>query len=162
VLAPAGLLAALQWALLLVALPLMPARAPLLSTFADRSMLGLAAAILLPFLTVIGLLVQNAAALIVPSWIHLGKQDARGVEAMGQRLIIMAGTMIALLLAAVPAGLVSLVVLIPGYWAVGIASVPAAAAVAAAVLALEAGVVIYYLGRRFEHFDASRELDAPV
>ena len=66
--------------------------------------IGLGAAVLLPVLDFLLLLIPNAAVLLFPSWIQTGKDSPRGIEATGQRLIFAVGQMLVLVLALVPAG----------------------------------------------------------
>jgi hypothetical protein len=46
--------------------------------------------------------VQNAMAVFFPAWVPTGRQQPRGVDAMGQRLIMMAGVVLSLLVFALP------------------------------------------------------------
>ena len=94
-----------QWALLLAALlcstSVRGGPAPMVWRIAS----ALAAALVLPFVDFLALLLPNGAALIFPAWVQLGKDAPRGIETMGQQIILMFGQMRVLLLAPVPAGL---------------------------------------------------------
>ena len=46
--------------------------------------------------------VHNAVAIFFPAWVPTGRQQPRGVDAMGQRLIMMAGVVVSLFLFALP------------------------------------------------------------
>jgi len=159
VLAPAAILAVAQWVLLLIAGFALPGVVRADSLY-KRFVFGLAAAILLPCITLIGVMVQNAAALIMPGWVQLGKEQQRGIEAMGQRLIFTAATLLAVLLAAVPAVLLFSMAFFLSYWLIGLAAVPVAAILAAAGLLAEAGLGLVWMGQLYDRFDASRELDS--
>ena len=101
ILAPVAVLAALQWLLLLVGAGLLfylPVKQEALLLA-----IALGAAVLLPVLDVLLLLIPNAAVLLFPSWIQTGKDSPRGIEATGQRLIFALGQMLVLLLALLPA-----------------------------------------------------------
>ena len=50
-------------------------------------------------------IVRNAVAVFFPAWVPTGGQQPRGVDAMGQRLIMMAGVVLSLLLFALPGAL---------------------------------------------------------
>jgi Putative ABC exporter len=65
-----------------------------------------AALAVVPGLLTIMVLVQNAAALLFPAWMTLGAERPTGFEATGQRILTFAGTVFALLIALLPAGLV--------------------------------------------------------
>jgi len=46
--------------------------------------------------------VQNAATVLFPGWVQIGAQRARGIDAIGQRLILLVALVISLLLFALP------------------------------------------------------------
>jgi ABC-2 type transport system permease protein len=123
-----------------------------------RLLLGLGAALLLPCFTLIGLLIQNAAVLLFPDWVQTGRAAQRGIEAMGQRLISLAATLVLILIAVVPAALIFGLTFLAGYWIIGVWVVPIASSIAAACLLVEAGLALAWLGRIFDRFDASKEL----
>ncbi len=110
----------------------------------------------LPAFTLCGLLVQNAAALLFPAWIATGTAPPRGIEAIGQRLLTLVGTMLVVALALVPAvivgGLATLLLRGP----LGAAALPVGALAGSAVVALEAGFAFFGLGRAFDRFDPGR------
>lgn len=159
IMAPAALLAALEWLLLLAAALLLTSAGALRLGVGERIAYGAAAALLLPCLSALGVIAQNALVLAMPGWIQLGKHQGRGIEAMGQRLITMAGTLLILVFAALPAGLLFLAVFLAGYGFIGTAAAPVAALPAALVLLGESALAVAGLGRLFDRFDASVELD---
>jgi len=159
VLAPAAILAVAQWVLLLVAGSTLPGVVRADSLY-KRFLFGLGAAILLPCISMIGVMVQNAAVLIMPGWVQLGKEQQRGIEAMGQRLIFTAATLLAVLLAAVPAVLMFSIAFFLSYWLIGLAAVPVAAIFAATGLLAEAALGVVWMGQLYDRLDASRELDS--
>ena len=103
------------------------------------------------------MVIQNAAALIMPAWVQLGKEHKRGIEAMGQRLITMVATVLVLIFAVVPAGILFSIVFFMGYWLVGLAVLPLAALLAALGLILETAIAVLWLGHLFDRFDISLE-----
>ncbi len=114
----------------------------------------LAAALLaLPALTLCGLLVQNAAALLFPSWVETGSGPPRGIEAIGQRLLTLVGTLFAAGVALVPATIAGGLVTGLLHRALGGAALPVGALAGTAVVALEARLALRGLGRAFERFD---------
>jgi hypothetical protein len=159
ILAPAAILAGAQWALLLLAFLLCPASlggAPMPAVL--RISIALSAALLLPCVDFIALLLPNAAALIFPAWVQLGKDTPRGFETMGQQLILMFGQIIVLTLTLLPAALAGTAAYLIAGWLFGrvIAAAVATGALAAAlVLAAEAALGVHLLGKAFEQFDWS-------
>jgi hypothetical protein len=120
--------------------------------------LGLGAAILFPGFTLLGVLIQNAAVLLLPGWMRLGKEPQHGIEAMGQRMITMIATFLLLALAVIPGATLFAAAFFAGFWLIGQAVIPLAALAAFAGLCIEAAFVIAWLGRLLERFDASLEL----
>jgi hypothetical protein len=159
VLAPCVILALAEWTLILIAGFALPSlgKTPLLTV--HRIAFGLGAAILFPCISLIGVLLQNIAALLFPGWMQLGKAQPRGIEATGQRLITMAGTVVVIALAALPAGMAFTVCFFAGYWLVGLGIVPLAAIAAACVMLAEAWMAVTWMGTLFERFDPSLEID---
>lgn len=107
----------------------------------------------LPLLNGISVAIQNALALLYPGWIRVGADASGGMEAVGQNMITLLGTvlLLALLLAPplVAAGVVA--VLLSGYLAEG---AWALAGVAGAVLlALELALIVTWLGRLYDRTD---------
>jgi hypothetical protein len=116
---------------------------------ANRLALVIAIACALPGTNAAALTIQNAVALLFPGWIRLGVAT-RGVEAMGQSLVSMAGSFALLaVLLAFPAAIATVLAfgLLPsiGVWAY----VPAAA-LGSALVAVELVPVTSWLGRVFE------------
>jgi ABC-2 type transport system permease protein len=154
-LAPALLLTALQWALVLFLL--------CLSVFGDlgavppmeaRLALSLCILMLAPTYNMVTLLVPNLATLLFPAWFHAGRDGAAGLEVLGQRLLFTVGTLLAVLISLVPAGLVFgvvwfLVQLVMPPWV----GAPAGAMAASIVLLVEISIGIYLLGRVFDRMD---------
>jgi hypothetical protein len=116
----------------------------------NRLALGVAIALALPGVNAAALTIQNGVTLLFPAWIRLGA-GTRGVEAMGQSLVSMAGStaLLAVLLAA-PVAVATVVAfgLQPflGVWAYA----PAAALVSLLAF-VELVPVMGWLGRVFEH-----------
>jgi hypothetical protein len=98
---PGALLTAVAWSCLAVALAL---SAPLFdhSGWIARCAAAAAAAIVAPALIFAQFTIHNAVALLFPAWVPLGAQRSRGLDAMGQRLILLSGTWLLLVLMAIP------------------------------------------------------------
>jgi ABC-2 type transport system permease protein len=155
ILAPAVVLAALEWLLLAVSAIALPQIGPWDRGGWARVAVALGAALLLPCISLAGVVIQNAVALLLPGWVQLGPSRQRGVEAMGQRLISMVATIIVLVFAAIPAAVIFLLGFFIAYWMIGIAAVPPAALAAATCLLVETGIATALLGRLYDRFDAS-------
>jgi ABC-2 type transport system permease protein len=105
VLAPFVVLVSLAWMALVIA--------SIASTGASFQVPGrwswLAAGMtVVPGLILMQLLVQNAAAVAFPSWVAIGR--SRGVEVIGQRMLLMVASILAVGVAIVPAAIVGAVV----------------------------------------------------
>jgi ABC-2 type transport system permease protein len=127
---------------------------------AERTALLGGAVVLLPAVNVLGLLVQNAAAILFPSWVHLGAGRPGGVEALGQNMLALVAHLLVLGVAlTVPAAVGGILgfALWPavGWWA----AVPAGVA-ALMVIGLEASLAVEWLGRLFERTDPVSALGA--
>ncbi len=120
---------------------------------------ALGATFLSPVTNLLMLLIPNSAVLIFPGWFH-SKDAVQGIEATGQRLIMMLGQALAFLLALIPGSLAFSAVFFGLKFAVGAlwSAVPPAALAAALVLAGEAAMGVLLLGRVYEKFDLSDEL----
>lgn len=160
ILAPAAILTAIHWLLLLLVLlcvgPLVKAK---ISTALLLS-LGAGAVVLVPALNLISLLIPNAAVLLFPAWFQPGKDAPQGIEATGQRLIFALGQFLAFALSLVPAGAAFAMVyfIAARLLDAPVLGVPVAALAAAFVLGVEAALGILWLGRLFERLDLSKEL----
>jgi ABC-2 type transport system permease protein len=121
-----------------------------------RAAIAIAVAVLAPALIAAQLIIQNAAVLLFPGWIPTGGARARGVEAMGQNMLMMAATLLSLAVGVLPAaaaagGLGWLLYLLVGW-----AGLVPAAIVFAGILVVEAGLAVTWLGRVLERTDPSQ------
>ena len=120
-----------------------------------RMAVGTAAMILTPALVLAQYTIHNAAALLFPAWIHLGAGLARGVDAIGQRLILLAGTWLMLVLLLLPGlivggGIGLALYRLAGPWA----SLPGALC-AVAIIGVELVVATETLGPLYERLDVT-------
>ena len=123
------------------------------------AMAALGLALLVPPLCALMLCLPFAGTLYFPAWVSPGKGGGRGVEVMGQRMIFMAGYLLALLVALLPATLLAGLVFLLVNWLLGPALATLLAAVAACMLLLlELHAALGVLGRRIDGFDVSQEL----
>jgi hypothetical protein len=149
---PGLLLASIVWMMTALALYLSAA------VFSDVSLtqrISVAAAVCLvaPALIAAQLTIHNAAALIFPAWVAFGNWKARGVDAVGQRLIVVGGTTLLVALASAPGALVGAIVWFAFNRLIGpVVLVPAAAA-CAVVIGLEVLLTTEALGPAYEQLD---------
>jgi hypothetical protein len=158
-LAPAVILAAIQWLLLIVGMIVLtrgPDGTPI--PLATRLAVGLGAAMVLPTMNVVCLLIPNAAVLLFPAWFQTGPDAAHGVEATGQRLILSIAHVLVFVASLIPAGLIFALAFFLTRLAIGwVLAVPISSVAAVLVLAVEAAVGIALLGKVFDRFDLSSE-----
>ncbi len=107
------------------------------------------------------LLIRNAVPVLFPAWAMRSKDEPRGFVAMGQRLVTLAGNLIVLVAALIPAAIVFL----PSLWIafkffsgnpafVAVATMPAVG-----VIVAEVWFGVRALGAQFETIDISNESD---
>lgn len=120
---------------------------------AGRTLLLVAAAIHLPAINYMGMLIQNGAALLYPAWVHLGPGRPGGVEALGQNMLMIVAFLVVLaitLLFPVGAGGGLFLILRPwlAWW-----SVLPASLLGLVLIGIEARLAVEWLGRIFEMID---------
>jgi ABC-2 type transport system permease protein len=159
-LTPLSILCGLVWMCLLAGFLLLTGDQYiwLAPTLRGGAVLGLA--VLAPPLVAIQLLVPNAAAVLFPAWAQsAGDRRERGIEAMGQRIIFIAGQLLVTAIAVVPAAISAALVFFLTQWLVGfVVASELAVAAAFVLLCVEAWLGVRWIGGRFEHFDISAEL----
>lgn len=160
-LTPTAILTVLLWLGLLVVSLCLPVSRLAWLTPPVHVAATLAAALLVPFLCVVQLLIPTAATVLFPAWYHAtrGLATTRGIEVLGQRLIFVAGQLATVLVAIIPVAVTGAAVLFLTQWLIGLTSaVLLAAFVMAALLTGEIALGLHWLGRRFERFDLSADL----
>jgi ABC-2 type transport system permease protein len=99
--------------------------------------------------------VHNAATILFPAWVQLGSQRTRGIDAMGQRLILLAAVLVSLVLFALPGAIGAGVIWLIFYRFIGaIVFVPMGVAFTAIVL-IEVLAVTELLGPAYERIDVT-------
>jgi hypothetical protein len=159
-LAPTAILSSLLWlALLAVTLAFQP-RGITVLTPPLRVVGAVGIALIIPVLCALQLLVPNAAAVLFPAWMHATRhRGERGIEMLGQRLIFIAGQLVVILLALLPAALAAFVLVFVTQWLIGLPAAVGLAAVAVlVVLGAEVACGLWWLGGKFEQLDLSAEL----
>lgn len=158
-LAPAAILTGIQWCLIGLTIGFFshgPNNTEIPVT--TRLAVGMGAALVLPMLNLISLLIPNLAVLVFPGWFQPGKDSPQGIEATGQRLIAVLGQLLVFCVALIPAALGFLAIFLSLKYVLGwVAAVPLASAAGAVVLAIEGGLGLLLLGRLFERLDLSSE-----
>jgi hypothetical protein len=156
VLAPTVLLSAIVWIFVILAL--------LLSTrvtfemhlaIAERVAWAVAAMFLSTGIMLVEIVAQNVLAILFPAWMDLGATSSRGMEVMGQRVLIAGGLIVTVGLSLFPAILVGLVVGGVVRMLTGVDTVVVSAAAASLTLVGESALVVTALGRVVDRMDAS-------
>jgi hypothetical protein len=123
-----------------------------------RLTLALCAAAAAPPMCLIQLIVPNTAMVLFPGWYQATRSRGGGIETVGQRMIFGVVQLLFALLVAVPAAGAAAIVVFSAQWILGVGpAVVLATAAVLAIMASEAVVGIWWLGRRFERFDMSAE-----
>jgi ABC-2 type transport system permease protein len=110
------------------------------------------------------LLIRNAMPVLFPAWAMRSKDEPRGFVMTGQRLVMLAGNILVLVVALIPAA----VVFLPSLWiaykffAGNAAFVAVATMPAVAVLVGEVWLGVKALGAQFESIDVTNETDILV
>ncbi|HVV00901.1 MAG TPA: hypothetical protein VHH88_06030, partial [Verrucomicrobiae bacterium] len=160
VLAPALVLAGAQWILLFLTVCLLPSSLIHGLTLWTRASIGLSLAVLLPALDLLLLQIPNAAVLLFPAWFQPGKSGPQGIEVSGQRIILMIGSLTALVIGILPAAAAFAGIFFVSSLAFSpLASAALAAFAAAAVILAEATAGMMLLGWLLGRFDSSAELN---
>jgi len=122
---------------------------------AERTLLLLACFVFLPGINLLGMLIQNGTALLYPAWVRLGSGRPAGVEALGQNMLMMVAyvALLSLLLALPALAGAGGFLLFHGAIAVW-AAIPAAA-LFLGIIALEAVLIVGWLGGIFERTDSA-------
>ena len=159
-LTPMVLLTFVEWFLLLVAvLGLGSSRQDLLLTALLGAAGAIGVALLTPPLCGLMMCIPYAGMLFFPAWAQAANSAGGGVEVLGQRLIFMAGYLLVLVTALLPAAAAGAVVFIIANWLLGqTVALLLTALVAALVLGGELAAAVWWLGEKLERFDLSTEL----
>lgn len=155
-LAPTFLLSAIVWFLLAVTLALSPAWKDGPIDAVGRAALLVSVGLLAPMLIAGQVIIQNAAVVLFPGWIATGGARARGIEAMGQNMLMFAGTLLALAIGILPASAVAGGLGYVLYLFLGWPGLLPAAMLLASILVVEAGLVVMWLGRVLERTDPAQ------
>jgi len=159
VLAPAIVMSAMVWLLILpgglLSADLFARMGDAPLAVLDRLSYALAAAILAPPVILSQTVVLNGIAVMFPSWSSLGTSRARGIDAMGQRLLMMAGIVLTLVLSLLPGAVVAGLLMAAVYWLTGTLLIVIPALLVALVVIVECWVATELLGRVLDRTDVT-------
>jgi hypothetical protein len=150
---PGLLITVVAWAMIAVATTMSGTVLPRVSA-GWRLSIGIAVAVVAPALVFAQLTVHNAVAIIFPAWVPLGNQRPRGLDAMGQRLIMLGATWLFLAVMALPGVIAGGIVWFALGRFLGPAALVAAAAVCGATIAVEVLAGTEALGPAYDRMDA--------
>ena len=158
-LAPMALLTAIAWLLILSALMLSgqaPTEGPAtMEIVANRVSYALAGMLVAPPLILAQLVVQNGFAIAFPAWVSLDTSRARGIEVMGQRMLMLAGNAIALALFVLPGALAGALIALAVYWTTHVIVVVVPVLVLMMVMLAECWLAVEALGRVLDRTDVN-------
>lgn len=146
-------LAALQLPMLLAAYALNPVHNRIGQSWSDQTALLVTSLLLLPSVSALGVLVQNAGVLLFPGWVRLGLSRPGGIEAIGQGIVTMFGSTLVLTVGLALPLVLGAPVAIVAVARVGLWGLVPGTAVGAAIVAGEVWLVTAWLGRVFERTD---------
>ena len=158
VLAPAVIVTATAWLLLLAAAILGAGPRPVSREgviWASRASLFGAAFLLAPAIILSQVVVQNGLAVLFPAWVAVGASRSRGIDAMGQRMLLLAGMLLALVVSLVPGIVVAGMFAVAAYLVTGAVMVVAPALIVSVVVLAECWLAIEGLGRVLDRTDPS-------
>ena len=121
----------------------------------SRASIAVAAAIVAPAIVLSQTVVLNGIAVLFPAWSTLGASRARGIDAMGQRLVMLAGILLPLTLSLLPGAIVAGVVVFIVRWLTGTIIVILPALIVAAIVLAECWIATELLGRVLDRTDVS-------
>lgn len=151
---PALLVIAMAWFFGALAMGLSinsPSRIPIGNRLAAWS----AFLLLAPGLVLAQYTVHNGIAVLFPGWVPIGPNRPRGVDAAGQRLLLLLGNWVGLLIALVPGFLVIALLSVTLRRSVGPIVLPVGALVTTLAVCAEVWVATEWLGRVWDRLDVT-------
>jgi len=128
--------------------------------FLTRPEFAVCALVLIVPISAIQLLIQNAAVILFPAW-NMSADAARGITALGQRLLFLLGNIFTLLIALLPAAalLLGSFFVIPRLLGKSPAAFLVATIPAAALLIAEIAIAHKLLAAQFDELDIANDLE---
>jgi ABC-2 type transport system permease protein len=114
-----------------------------------------AAALVTPAILLSQTVLLNGLAVVLPAWSVTGASRARGIAAMGQRMLMLAGILLTLALSLVPGAVVAAVVAFAIYYATGAILIIVPALLLALFVVAECWLVVEALGRALDRTDVT-------
>ena len=151
-LAPGIALTGVAWLALTCAAILSAAGFPSLS-LSWRLSIAAAAVLIAPSLVFAQLLIQNAAAVLFPAWVPIGNERPRGVDALGQRLILLGGVLLSVALMLLPGAIAGGLIWVVFYRWVGPPILLPSALACSSVVMLEILICTELLAPLYEQLD---------
>lgn len=124
-------------------------------TLTQRLALLVAAIVLVPALVGAQFTVHSAAAVMFPAWVSTGTQRPRGLDALGQRVILFGGVMLALIVMVGPGAIAGALIAFVFYRFAGMVSLVPAAVVCLAIVVVEILLVTEMIGAAYDRIDLS-------
>ncbi len=147
-LAPAVVLSTTVWLFVAGAAALSSSVLPeVAASTAGRLSNAVAVMLVAPGLIAVQLVALNGLAVLFPAWVTIGPARASGLEAFGQRIVIMVGLLLVVVVSALPAGVAAGLVGLAIYAATGSTLVLPAIVVATVVLLIECLLATEAIGR---------------
>jgi hypothetical protein len=130
------------------------------ASFLTRPEFAVSALVLIVPISAIQLLIQNAAMILFPAW-NMSADAARGITALGQRLLLLLGNILTLLIALLPAGalLGGSFFVIPRLLGKSPVAFLIATIPAAALLIAEIAIAHKLLAAQFDEIDIANDLE---
>ena len=149
---PVALLTTVVW--LMTALALYVSTAVFsTASLALRASVAIAVCAIAPSLIAAQVAMHNALALMFPAWVSFGVWRARGVDAVGQRLILVGGTVVLVALAAAPGAIIGGIIWFAFNRLIGPVVLVPAGVVCSLVIGLEVLLVTEAIGPAYERLD---------
>ena len=159
VLAPTVVVTAVAWLLLILAAVLggglKPGSREATAFVAHRASYLAAAFVVAPAIILSQVVVQNGLAVLFPAWVAVGASRARGIDAMGQRLFMLAGILLTLVVSLIPGVMAAAALAFFIYQLTGAVPILLPALIVALVIAGECWLAIEGLGRILDRTDPS-------
>jgi len=151
---PAAIVTVIAWAFGGTALMFSMASSSLVP-LVNRGAFWFAFLLLIPGVVLAQYTIHNAIAVVFPGWVPLGTSRPRGVDAAGQRVIVLAATWGAMLIALVPGVVVTALLLVFLRPIVGLWALSAGALVTTLGVGAEMMLVTESLGPMYERLDVT-------
>jgi hypothetical protein len=149
---PAAVVTGFAWFALLSAASFSAAAFPQWNA-TGRVSATVAAMLLAPALIVAQYAVHTAAAVLFPAWVSVGGQRARGLDAMGQRMIMFGGIVLTLIVVVGPGAIAGGLLWFIFYRLIGPVILVPAAAICLAIVGVEVLLIAEALGQAYERVD---------